>query len=601
MHSNGLDANHEVAAASGGDFGISADGRSDADVEYLKEKGIGKLIDAMIRDMVTNTKPLNPGQWILRYLKQKMDNKQDYAPPKLWVSARRAGILNGKYMLSGRYNGMPFWSCGECRLYSTASGWWMITEDEAKMELNSGIVSSARPHEGSVLPHVFDAWEIVQQGKWVSAAVSITDTLIREDPAQREPSDSPQSASSPHFSPGRWANVEGVKPPGAGMGGDFLPAAVTSKPVHRACTERFIAGHASLQGWRAYNEDTFAMDKHGFFAVCDGHAGADVARIVAQRLPALFLDQSWPVDPAAVTQFCRELDDDILSPSLSSLEGGSTAAFAALLYDVHSRAYTVQVGHVGDSRILAWSRESASLIYQSADHTPNEPLEMARLAAGGFKVEGGRIDKLAVSRSFGDRDEKALGVIADPDVRTFECSEGDVIILASDGVFEHGTSTWAMDTVLRALDESEGDSGVAAASLCDHAFTTGSTDNISCTVIHLTDGHLSPVAALPKAECVPGPYSAAWDPYFRRGYEQACRDAGVSLAEALEQRYDDVSVTLSEMAYSEDAQAILLRDEFALFHNDAAAIERLRAARGTERTAWFARWAEKMAEEVPPY
>ena len=56
--------------------------------------------------------------------------------------------------------------------------------------------------------------------------------------------------------------------------------------------------------------------------------------------------------------------------------------------------------------------------------------------------------KLAISRTFGDRDFKRFGVTAEPDIVRRELQEGDeYVILASDGVWDKLSNQNAMGVV----------------------------------------------------------------------------------------------------------------------------------------------------------
>ena len=277
-------------------------------------------------------------------------------------------------------------------------------------------------------------------------------------------------------------------------------------------------------------EDTFAQKVHredpnlALFLVCDGHGGKDVARHVATHFSDLMLTQAQEryVRHADMTHTVRLLDEDILSlyhesgctatwimvdsPNIDTFENsgrfrhfrsnslGSTTGSVNISdvasadnYKRISDTFKVQIGSIGDSRAVVWCGETQEVVFETVDHKPTEPAEQKRLRDAGYDY-GERIDGLAVSRAFGDRDEKSIGLICDPDITDMELRCGDVIALGSDGVFEQLTSAEVMRIAVSTLESSDGDCGAAAAAVCDASIKCGVTDNISCLIISLADG-----------------------------------------------------------------------------------------------------------------
>lgn len=87
-----------------------------------------------------------------------------------------------------------------------------------------------------------------------------------------------------------------------------------------------------------------------------------------------------------------------LQPFENSKVADSVGCTANVCLLVGKKLY---VANAGDSR-AALSR-SGSLIELSYDHKPENPLELERIVASGYKVEGGRINNhLNLSRCLGD-------------------------------------------------------------------------------------------------------------------------------------------------------------------------------------------------------
>jgi Serine/threonine protein phosphatase len=75
-------------------------------------------------------------------------------------------------------------------------------------------------------------------------------------------------------------------------------------------------------------------------------------------------------------------------------------------------------------------------------HKPDMPGEAERILAAGGKLTVGkngaaRVNGLALSRAFGDFDDKNAGVIAEPDVNVYDIGPMDeVVVVGSDGVWD---------------------------------------------------------------------------------------------------------------------------------------------------------------------
>ena len=95
------------------------------------------------------------------------------------------------------------------------------------------------------------------------------------------------------------------------------------------------------------------------------------------------------------------------------------------------------------------------------DHKPSVPSEKKRIIAAGGKVHSNsktallRVNgKLAISRTFGDRDFKQFGVTAEPDITRRELHEGDeYVILATDGVWDSLSNTDMLSRCRKAISQ----------------------------------------------------------------------------------------------------------------------------------------------------
>lgn len=193
-------------------------------------------------------------------------------------------------------------------------------------------------------------------------------------------------------------------------------------------------------------------------------------------------------------------------------DDGTTAVTAL----VHNKR--LFVANAGDSRAVLACRDKGQdgnkLSYRamdmSHDHKPNRQDEKRRVEMlqgrivfyGTWRVEG----VLAVTRAIGDRRLKKW-VCPDPEIVQRDLEEGDdLLLLASDGVWDVLTSQAAVNVVRNfiemnvrepAQDGEGGSSGgrngalceellqQAAAAVVDSAYRQGSQDNITCVVVDL--------------------------------------------------------------------------------------------------------------------
>jgi serine/threonine protein phosphatase PrpC len=151
------------------------------------------------------------------------------------------------------------------------------------------------------------------------------------------------------------------------------------------------------------------------------------------------------------------LDVDNALPRSPNI-GGSTAI--SILKTQYNQ---LVISNLGDSEAFLASFDDSGqnvrLLYETKPHKPDLPQERARIEKMGGEVENPfqpgfsarvviPIDEfnsmaLAMSRSLGDQDGKALGVIAEPDTDVLDLNTliqknlNYVVIAATDGLFDH--------------------------------------------------------------------------------------------------------------------------------------------------------------------
>lgn len=209
-------------------------------------------------------------------------------------------------------------------------------------------------------------------------------------------------------------------------------------------------GIASEQGKRKEMEDAHSVvigDGYGWYAVFDGHSGAEVAQLAARYMHRLASD----VIPQRNLDFKKifELFDQFLGKKEIAFEQGSTAVIALIQDGM------LTVANLGDSRAVLCSGGKAVRI--TTDHKPTEPSERGRIKKITDKLAkdkkddelcgvlpSGRLEtlklplgsSLALSRAFGDRYYEPC-ISHEPDVFKRKLTPSDqFLILACDGLWD---------------------------------------------------------------------------------------------------------------------------------------------------------------------
>ncbi|KAK8953866.1 putative protein phosphatase 2C 67 [Platanthera zijinensis] len=189
-----------------------------------------------------------------------------------------------------------------------------------------------------------------------------------------------------------------------------------------------------------------------YFAIYDGHGGRLAAEYAQKHLHANVLSAGLPRElidvraaKKAILEGFRRTDMSLLQESTKgNWQDGATAVCVWVL------GQTVLVANIGDAKaVLArgttsdgtqkTSQDSVlKAIVLTRDHKAIYPQERARIQkAGGIVSANGRLQsRIEVSRAFGDRHFKKVGVISTPDIHSFELTEREhFIILGCDGLW----------------------------------------------------------------------------------------------------------------------------------------------------------------------
>ncbi|KAI5441557.1 hypothetical protein KIW84_010869 [Lathyrus oleraceus] len=192
------------------------------------------------------------------------------------------------------------------------------------------------------------------------------------------------------------------------------------------------------------------------FAIYDGHGGRLAAEYAQKHLHGNVLAAGLP-------RF-RKTDESLLQ---ASAEGGwQDGATAVCVWVLGQKVF---VANVGDAKaVLARSVVSVGsqdnsdkvnalkAIVLTREHKPIFPQERSRIQkAGGAVSSNGRLQgRLEVSRAFGDRQFKKVGLVATPDIHSFDLTDRDhFIILGCDGLWGVFGPSDAVDFVQKLLNE----------------------------------------------------------------------------------------------------------------------------------------------------
>mmetsp|Transcript_33745 Transcript_33745/g.85506 ORF Transcript_33745/g.85506 Transcript_33745/m.85506 type:complete len:460 (+) Transcript_33745:1099-2478(+) len=282
-------------------------------------------------------------------------------------------------------------------------------------------------------------------------------------------------------------------------------------------------GAHSLAGTKETDPNWQCQDAHLVYplsdtclmvAVFDGHGhGGRMAAHIARRIfagtPAERLLGSGAEEaPAALQAKAGELLSELFVKAHKALarevdsDGQLLAQFAgttATVAILDLQAGMMTTAHVGDSRLVLVGSDG-HVEAQTADHIVDDEAEERVLKSGGevrvaeisgitarrVYMKGSPYPGIMMSRSLGDVVAHSIGLSHEPEVRTsVALSPGGVLIVASDGVWEHLTSEEVAKHITGGLGE-----GVKPTQLARHLVETararwpaGHSDDITAVVV----------------------------------------------------------------------------------------------------------------------
>ncbi|XP_017094501.2 protein phosphatase 1F [Drosophila bipectinata] len=226
-----------------------------------------------------------------------------------------------------------------------------------------------------------------------------------------------------------------------------------------------------------------------FFGVFDGHSGSLSASYATSQLPQLLADQLKANPESSTSHSCDLYRDAFESAFLladdrftqKKITSGTTSVCALI-----TKAQLC-IAWVGDSKaLLVGKRTQLQLV---KPHKPENPDEKRRIeAAGGSVIHAQgqwRVNGiLNVARSIGDYCLDA--VIAEPDFVDVQLNEAhDFLVLGTDGLWDHVSETFVIDTVYESLADPTMKLDDIPKLLIEAAKENDSQDNITAVVVLL--------------------------------------------------------------------------------------------------------------------
>ncbi len=249
----------------------------------------------------------------------------------------------------------------------------------------------------------------------------------------------------------------------------------------------------------------------------DGHGGIAAATKVSIELPSLLsnhilvhrrslddaLVNSWDSICQSYQQQC--LDDEECTANYDAREGtlmantgseGLIAGTTTSLMALDEKNGQLVTLNCGDSRSMVVTFDGkVQLVTQ--DHTPQteeERLIQGVLAGFDFSVPKCKFSKWTISargyeysvgRSLEGPAVTAKGIIYDPDISRTTISPGEILVSATDGLWEVMDSEEVALDLHKMRNEQRLNARDAARSLCSMAIRKGTTDNISVVVVYV--------------------------------------------------------------------------------------------------------------------
>lgn len=252
------------------------------------------------------------------------------------------------------------------------------------------------------------------------------------------------------------------------------------------------AVHTDTGVVRSVNQDDYAVNKlERLYVVCDGmggHKGGETAAHLACEAMDRFITETRS---GAISELPFDYDGDLsreanrlvmavrwanrrvweVQASNPVVQGMGTTVAAALIDDS-----SVHIAHVGDSRVYRYREGHLELL--TRDHSyVNELVDAGDISA---EDAHGHPERNAIARAVGG--EKSVEV----ECRTEKWEDEDILLLCTDGLWDHVSDRKMADVFQEAPDPERGTFRLdwAAKELVRLANRAGGDDNITVLLVH---------------------------------------------------------------------------------------------------------------------
>ncbi|KAK3580794.1 hypothetical protein CHS0354_025133 [Potamilus streckersoni] len=229
-----------------------------------------------------------------------------------------------------------------------------------------------------------------------------------------------------------------------------------------------------------------------FYAVYDGHAGAEAAIFSSRQLHCNLVRQcALDTDPAMAMKQAFKLTDEafVRKAKQEGWKSGTTGVTALI------RDNILYLAWLGDSQAVLV--RDGKVVCNMEPHKPDRENERERIQAqGGFVMMVGDVwrvgGNIAVSRAIGDAGYKPY-ICSDAEVISMELDgTEDYLVLACDGLWDGVEANELPRIVFDHLLETGGDKSDVAKMLVQYAKDHDSSDNITVVVVFFRDDIAAP-------------------------------------------------------------------------------------------------------------
>ena len=236
---------------------------------------------------------------------------------------------------------------------------------------------------------------------------------------------------------------------------------------------KISAGQYSDKGRKEINQDFYGLytpkeplltSKGIVMALSDGISSSETSHIASQTAVTGFLEdyyctsEAWSVKKSAQRVLIASNSWLYSQTQQGAGRYNKDKGYVCTLSALVIKSTTAHIFHVGDSRIYR-------VVGNSLEQLTNDHRQWISE------------DKSYLSRALGISQQLEI------DYQSLPVEQGDIFLLATDGVYEHTDSK----VVFKAIEEHENDLDKAAKAIVDDAFEHGSTDNLTAQIIRIDE------------------------------------------------------------------------------------------------------------------